>query len=45
LITVVRADTALRKAKRRATLCAEWTYGDGTSERFFDYALKKTIKN
>jgi hypothetical protein len=43
LITVVTADTALRKAEKRTTLRAEWTSDDGTSERFFDYALKKTI--
>jgi hypothetical protein len=37
--------SALRKAEKRATLRAEWTSGDGTRERFFDYVLKKTIKN
>lgn len=26
------------------TLRAEWSSDDGTTERFFDYALKKTIK-
>jgi len=30
---------------RKTTLRAEWTSGDGTTERFFDYALKKTTKN
>jgi hypothetical protein len=35
---------ALRKAEKRTTLRAEWTSDDGTSERFFDYVLKKTIK-
>lgn len=35
--------SALRKAEKRTTLRAEWTFGD-TTERFFDYVLKKTIK-
>jgi len=37
--------SALRKVEKRTTLRAEWTSGDGSSERFFDYALKKTVKN
>ncbi len=36
--------SALRKGEERTTLRAEWTSGD-TTERFFDYVLKKTIKN
>jgi hypothetical protein len=36
--------SALRKAERRTTLRAEWTSDDGTSEGFFDYVLKKTLK-
>jgi hypothetical protein len=36
--------SALRKVEKRTTLRAEWTSGD-TTERFFDYVLKKTIKN
>jgi len=36
--------SALRKMEKRTTLRAEWTSGDGTTERFFDYVLKKTIK-
>jgi hypothetical protein len=36
--------SALRKVERRTTLRAEWTSDDGTSERFFDYVLKKTVK-
>ena len=36
--------SALRKVEKRTTLRAEWTCGD-TSEGFFDYVLKKTIKN
>jgi len=35
--------SALRKVEKRTTLRAEWTCGD-TTERFFDYVLKKTIK-
>jgi hypothetical protein len=37
--------SALRRVEKRTTLRAEWTSGDGTSERFFDHVLKKTIKN
>jgi hypothetical protein len=36
--------SALRKVEKRTTLRAEWVSADGTSERFFDYVLKKTIK-
>jgi hypothetical protein len=32
-------------SKKRTTLRAEWTSDDGTLEKFFDYALKGTIKN
>jgi hypothetical protein len=35
---------ALRKVEKRTTLRAEWTSDDGT-ERYFDYVLKKTVKN
>jgi hypothetical protein len=34
----------LRKVEKRTTLRAEWTSDDGTTERYFDYVLKKTIK-
>jgi hypothetical protein len=34
--------SALRKVEKRTTLRAEWTSGD-TTERYFDYVLKKTI--
>ena len=34
--------SALRKVRRNTTLRAEWTSSDGTTERFFDYVLKKT---
>lgn len=36
--------SALRKVEKRTTLRAEWTSDDGTVEKFFDYALKATIK-
>jgi hypothetical protein len=35
--------SALRKVEKRRTLRAEWTSGD-TTECFFDYVRKKTIK-
>jgi len=37
--------SAMRKVEKRTTLRAEWTSNDGTTERFFDYVLKKTIKD
>ena len=37
--------SVLRKVEKRATLRAEWTSGDDTTERFFDYVLKKTVKS
>jgi hypothetical protein len=37
--------SALRKVEKRTTLRAEWTSDDGTSERFVDYVLNKTVKN
>jgi hypothetical protein len=33
---------ALRNVNKRTTLRSEWTCGD-TTERYFDYVLKKTI--
>lgn len=36
--------SALRKAEKRTRLRAEWTSEDGTTQRFFDYVLKKTYK-
>jgi hypothetical protein len=36
--------SALRKAERRTTLRAEGTCGD-TTERYFDYVLKKMVKS
>jgi hypothetical protein len=37
--------SALRRAEKKTTLRAEWTSNGNTTERFFDYVLKKTIKN
>ncbi|MGA2075377.1 MAG: hypothetical protein ABSH52_17950 [Terriglobia bacterium] len=37
--------SALRKVQRKTTLRSEWTSGDGTTEKFFDYVLKKTTKH
>jgi len=34
----------LRRAERRTRLRAEWTFADGTTERYFDYVLKKTFR-
>ena len=36
--------SALRKVQRKTTLRAEWTSSDRTTERFFDYVLKKTTR-
>jgi hypothetical protein len=35
--------SALRRAEKRTRLRAEWTSGE-TTERYFDYVLKKTIR-
>jgi hypothetical protein len=37
--------SALRKVEKKTRLRAEWTSEVGTTQRFFDYVLKKTIKN
>ena len=37
--------SALRKVAKKTTLRAEWTSSDGTTERFFDYVLKKRFKD
>jgi hypothetical protein len=37
--------SALRRAEKKTRLRAEWTSDDGTTQRFFDYVLKKTTKN
>jgi len=34
--------SALRRVEKKTRLCAERTSGDGTTQRFFDYVLKKT---
>jgi hypothetical protein len=36
--------SALRRAEKKTRLRAEWTSDDGTTQRFFDYILKKTTK-
>jgi len=36
--------SALRRVEKRTRLRAEWTSVDGTTERYFDYVLKKTTK-
>jgi hypothetical protein len=37
--------SALRTVEKKTRLRAEWTSNNNTTERFFDYVLKKTIKN
>jgi len=37
--------SAMRKVNKRTTLRAEWTSDERITEKFFDYVLKKTIKN
>lgn len=37
--------SALRRVEKKTRLRAEWTSSDNTTERFFDYVLKKTIQN
>ncbi len=36
--------SALRRAEKKTRLRAEWTSDDGTTQKFFDYVLKKTTK-
>ncbi|HVB95937.1 MAG TPA: hypothetical protein VND41_04975 [Nitrososphaerales archaeon] len=36
--------SALRRAEKKTRLRAEWASDDGTTQRFFDYVLKKTSK-
>jgi hypothetical protein len=36
--------STLRRAEKKTRLRAEWTSDDGTTQRFFDYVLKKTTK-
>jgi hypothetical protein len=37
--------SALRRVEKKTRLRAEWTSDKNITERFFDYVLKKTIKN
>jgi hypothetical protein len=37
--------SALRRVEKRTRLRAEWTSDDGTTQRFFDYVLKKTTRS
>lgn len=34
----------LRRAEKKTRLRAEWASDNGTTQRFFDYVLKKTSK-
>jgi hypothetical protein len=36
--------STLRRVEKRTRLRAEWTSDDGTTDRFFDYVLKKTTR-
>ena len=36
--------SALRRTEKKTRLRAEWTSDDGTTQKFFDYVLKKTTK-
>ncbi len=36
--------SALRRAEKKTRLRAEWTSDNGTTQKFFDYVLKKTTK-
>jgi hypothetical protein len=46
-VTSVDEDSHAGRLDGRQALDApwEWTSDDGTTERFFDYVLKKTFKN
>ena len=37
--------STLRRVEKRTRLRSEWTSENGVTERYFDYVLKKTIKN
>jgi hypothetical protein len=37
--------SALRRVEKKTRLRAEWTSHNNATERFFDYVLKKTIRN
>lgn len=36
--------SAMRRIEKRTKLRSEWTFEDGTTERYFDYVLKKTTR-
>ena len=36
--------SALRRAEKKTRLRSEWTSENGTTQKFFDYVLKKTTK-
>jgi len=36
--------SAMRRVEKRTRLRAEWTSDDGTTQRFFDYVLKKETR-
>ncbi|MGD0329521.1 MAG: hypothetical protein ABSB40_03640 [Nitrososphaeria archaeon] len=36
--------SALRRVEKKTSLRAEWASDDGTTQKFFDYVLKKTSK-
>ena len=36
--------SALRRVEKKTRLRAEWTSDNGTTQKFFDYVLKKTTK-
>jgi hypothetical protein len=36
--------SALRRVERKTRLRAEWSSDNGTTQKFFDYVLKKTSK-
>jgi len=37
--------SATRRVEKRTRLRAEWSTEDGTTERYFDYVLKKTTQS
>jgi hypothetical protein len=37
--------SALRRVEKKTRLRAEWTSDDGTTEKYFDYVLKKTSRS
>ncbi len=37
--------SAFRRVEKKTTIRAEWTSNDNTTQKFFDYVLKKTTKH